>query len=295
MKHARIGWVFGLTLSVLTVGAANSARAEGAGDDVFDEIMKWTQEEVRDAGQRKTDTSGEAHSRIFVGDNKRYDVGRGEVRRNSFIEGELFKGSNIALSPEMAKEVIEEIKLKTKPEDWYAHINSAKKAIGKQSLDNWYQELAECKTVCAQIVVRMMAKHFEAIAKLPHFFVMFNIGSDAIDSSYNGFLEQIGDYLARDPLLNVLIIGRASQIGDRAYNRELSRKRSDSIKFKLMERNVAPDRLKVVYLGYEPPQISRNITNLYQLDSPLINLNHPIKGKDMYQINQSAVVSLISN
>ena len=273
---------------------ATDATAQSSGDSVFDEIMKWTQDEVREAGKLKESTTGKRHSGIFVGDNKRYDDGRGEVKRKSFIEGELFKGSNIALSGEMAKEVIEEIKLRTKPEDWYAQINSAKGAIGKQSLDGWYQELSECKTVCAQIVVRMMAKHFEAVSKLPHFFVTFRTGSDAIDKSYNGFLGQIGDFLKSDPNLKVLIIGRASQIGDRAYNRELSRKRADSIKFKLMERDVTPDRLKVVYLGYEPPQISKNVIDLYDLRSPVINLNHPIDNLTMYEINQSAVVGLIA-
>ena len=107
-------------------------------------------------------------------------------------------------------------------------------------------------------------------------------------------MGQIGDFLKSDPNLKVLIIGRASQIGDRAYNRELSRKRADSIKFKLMERDVTPDRLKVVYLGYEPPQISKNVIDLYDLRSPVINLNHPIDNLTMYEINQSAVVGLIA-
>ena len=283
--------IFATALAAAVGGA--DALAQTAGDSVFDEIMKWTQSEIREAGQLRESTTGEQHSGIFVGDNRRYDDERGEVRRRSFIEGELFKGDNIALTGEMAREVIEEIKLNTKPEDWYAQIKAAKSAIGKQSLDGWYQELAECKTVCAQIVVRMMAKHFEAISKLPHFFVMFRTGSDSIDPSYDGFLAQIGDYLGQDPDLNVLIIGRASRVGDRAYNRELSRKRADSIKYKLMERNVPPTRLKVVYLGYEPPQISRNVIMLYDLNNPMVNLAHPITGADSYQINQSAVIGLV--
>ena len=267
--------------------------AQGVGDDVFDEIFRWTQEEVQGAGATKVGTDGEEHSAIFVGDNERYDGERGEVKRRSFIEGELFKKDNLALTGEMTREVIEEIKMNTKPEDWYDQIKNAKKAINKQSLDSWYQELSECKTVCAQIVVRMMAKHFEAISKLPHFFVMFNTGSKEISSSYNEFLDQIGEYLAEDSALNVMVIGRASRTGDRAYNRELSKKRADSIKFRLMDRSVDPNRIKVVYLGYEPPQISPNVRELYQLDNQLVNLGHDTTGKSSIEINQSAVIALV--
>lgn len=284
--------LFFLPLLLLCVGLETSFG--GSGDDVFDEIMKWTQGELKEAGTLKETDSGGSHSGIFVGDNLRYDAGRGEVKRGSFIEGELFKSDNIALTGEMTKEVIEEIKLKTKPEDWYAQINSAKQSIGKQSLDGWYQELAECGTVCAQVVVRLMAKHFEAISKLPHFFVTFRTGSDRIDVSYNGFLGQIGTYLAKDPTLNIMVIGRASRTGDRAYNRELSRKRADSIKYKLLERNIDPKRIKIVYLGYEPPQITPNIVDLYQLRNPMVNLNHSISGLSSYEINQSAIVALIN-
>ena len=288
--------VLGGAAAVLVLGGISGAvYAAGVGDDVFDEIMAWTQSEVKEAGGRAESTTGEEHSKIFVGDNRRYDDGRGEVKRQSFIEGELFKGSNLALTGEMAREVVEEIKLRTKPEDWYKQINQAKKAVGKQSMDKWYQELAECKTVCAQIVVRMMAKHFEAISKLPHFFVMFRTGSDSIDGTYTGFLDQMAEYLNRDPSLQIMIVGRASKIGDRAYNRELSRKRADSIKYRLMERNLDPNRLKVVYLGYEPPQISPNVIELYRLANPVINLNHPIAGLSLYQINQSAIIALVKS
>ena len=285
--------IFGMVLFIL-LGGNSIFYGQDAGDDIFNQIMQWTQKELKEAGEAKKTTTGESHSNVFVGDNERYDRGRGEVKRKSFIEGELFRSSNIALTGEMTKEVVEEIKLQTRPEDWYAQINGAKQAIGKQSLDNWYKELSECGTVCAQIVVRMMAKHFEAISNLPHFFVMFRTGSNSIDHSYNGFLEQIGNYLRTDPNLNVLIIGRASKLGDRAYNRELSRKRADSIKYKLMERNVASERISIVYLGYEPPQISQNVIELYQLNNPMVNLNHPIDGLSMYQINQSAIVALIN-
>ena len=282
-------------ISFVLVSVATGAHAAGAGDDVFAEIMAWTQSEIEEAGRVKDSTDGSQHSGVFVGDNRRYDDGRGEVKRQSFIEGELFKGANIALTGQMAREVVEEIKLKTKPEDWYRQIKQAKAAMGKQSLDKWYQELAECKTVCAQIVVRMMAKHFEAISKLPHFFVMFRIGSDSIDSSYDGFLDQIATYLKRDKSLQVMIVGRASKIGDRAYNRELSRKRADSIKYRLLKRDLDLARLKIVYLGYEPPQLTRNVIDLYGLENPVVNLNHRIVGLDLYQINQSAIIALVKN
>ena len=295
MKHSAIKAVciFGMVLLML-LGGSSIFYGQDAGDDIFSQIMQWTQKELKEAGETKKTSTGESHSNVFVGDNKRYDNERGEVKRKSFVEGELFRASNIALTGEMTKEVVEEIKLHTKPEDWYAQIKSAKHSIGKQSLDHWYKELSECGTVCAQIVVRMMAKHFEAVSNLPHFFVMFRTGSDSIDYSYNGFLEQIGNYLGTDSNLNVLIIGRASKTGDRAYNRELSRKRADSIKYKLLERNVAPERISIVYLGYEPPQISHNVIELYQLNNPMVNLNHPIDGLSLYQINQSAIVALIN-
>lgn len=282
------------TLSILLLLSLSSpSLGAGVGDDIFDEIMAWTQREIKDAGGSKVADDGSEHSNIFVGDNARYDGVRGEVKRVSFIEGELFKSSNIAITGEMSREVIEEIKLSTTPQDWYAQINQAQVAIGKQSLDNWYQELAECKTVCAQIVVRMMAKHFEAISNLPHFFVRFRTGSDSIDNSYDPFLKQIGDYLGIDPTLKILVIGRASRTGDRAFNRELSRKRADSIKYKLMLRNVDPDRIKVVYLGYEPPQLTQNIIDLYRVDSAMVNLNHPIDGLTSIQMNQSAIVAFV--
>lgn len=292
-KFSKFTWPLLVVGGVALSGFSYQALAQNSGDQIFDEIFRWTQSEVQSAGATRSTDSGEDHSAIFVGDNARYDDGRGEVKRTSFVEGELFKSGNLALTGEMTREVIEEIKMNTRPEDWYDQINSAKKAVGKQSLDSWYQELAECKTVCAQIVVRMMAKHFEAISKLPHFFVMFRTGSRSIDPSYNEFLDQIADYLASSEDLNVMVIGRASRSGDRAFNRELSRKRADSIKYRLMDRNIPADQIKVVYLGYEPPQISDKVQELYQLDSQMVNLGHSIAGKNNYEINQSALIALV--
>lgn len=283
----------GLLLASVLAGFAYYAVAQGPGDQIFDEIFKWTQTEIEEAGQSRISEDGTEHSAIFVGDNARYDDDRGEVKRTSFVEGALFKSNNLALTGEMTREVIEEIKLNTRPEDWYSQIRNAKQAVGKQSLDSWYQELSECGTVCAQVVVRMMAKHFEAISKLPHFFVMFPTGSMTIPPSYNEFLDQIGQYLVESDTLNVMVIGRASQLGDRAYNRELSRRRADSIKYRLMLRNVPESQIKVIYLGYEPPQISHNVRKLYQLESKMVNLGHDTRGKNRYEINQSAIIALV--
>ena len=287
---------FVLALGLLIAGLPGSAHAQGAAAALDEKIEQWLREESADFGEPEEieDAQGRRieHSKGFIGQDG-YHAERAEQKRETLLGSPLAQDTNPILTSATVDEVWEEVQMSVNPEEWYRQMAAAKANIGRQSIDSWYRELAECRGVCAQVVHKMWAKHMDAVSRLPHFYFRYPTGSDALAESYKVKLAEVADFLRRNRGFTMLVVGRASRIGGRAYNYDLSRRRAVAVQREVRANGVAVDRVEIVHLGYEPPQINDPVRRLYRLDDTSVNLGHPVGRASPAAINQSVVAVLV--
>lgn len=139
---------------------------------------------------------------------------------------------------------------------------------GKVSYSAYLKEVADCPAFCAPLVANLMKCHILSVARHPHGIVLFPLGSDQVDERYEeGIIERMARQLDEDPQRKLLLIGRASRIGDLDYNRRLAARRVLAVRDLLMERGVALERIHTLWFGWEPPQISEFVAAEYGIES----------------------------
>lgn len=129
----------------------------------------------------------------------------------------------------------------------------------------YIEHIASCRKVCNVVVRQILACHVLAVRHLEHDVVTFDLDSDTVEGRRN--LEAIGRILATlraDAEKNVLLIGRASHIGNMGYNRRLSGRRAASVG-EYMKKDLATSRVRILFFGWEPPQIGPEIAQAYDL------------------------------
>jgi OmpA-OmpF porin, OOP family len=89
--------------------------------------------------------------------------------------------------------------------------------------------------------------------------IYFDHNSDKLKPSSSTTLQQILDYLEKDPSRNITIEGHTDSIGDKAYNTELSTRRANSVAQWLIQKKITAERLKPVGMGERNP-VSDNST-----------------------------------
>lgn len=149
---------------------------------------------------------------------------------------------------------------------------------------DYLREIAECKEFCAPLVAQLMQCHVLAVARLEHGIVLFDLGSDVITPAYrSGLIDTVSKQLREHAERKVVLIGRASQIGDLRHNRALSARRALAAKDALLAAGIAAERIETMWFGWEPPQISDVIASEYG-----VSRLYDTVGRD--KINQSVVV-----
>jgi outer membrane protein OmpA-like peptidoglycan-associated protein len=152
-----------------------------------------------------------------------------------------------------------------------AHLREEARKLAEGSIDRagWYEHVAACEKVCNRIVSGLLHSHVQRVRELPHRLVVF--GSDEARPSpeslgaLDGWVEELAAASGESPR-GVLLIGRASRSGAREYNRRLSERRVAAVRARLVERGWSDAQIHGFGLGYEPPQITREIARLYGLD-----------------------------
>jgi outer membrane protein OmpA-like peptidoglycan-associated protein len=150
----------------------------------------------------------------------------------------------------------------------------------------WIGHVAKCKDFCLIAVRDLLACHVKAVASLPHALVYFATDSDRVQPGpHSTALDDFATRLNGSPAINVLLIGRASRIGAAgpSYNRALSQRRAQSVADALAARGVPSGRIQVQAIGYEEPQITDAIAEIYGISDDFRRL-----GEDA--INQSVVM-----
>ena len=157
---------------------------------------------------------------------------------------------------------------------------------GKVSYSAYLKEVADCPAFCAPLVANLMKCHILSVARHPHGIVLFPLGSDQVDARYDaGVIKRMAQQLRDEPERKLLLIGRASRIGDLDYNRRLAARRVLAVRDLVMERGVALERIHTLWFGWEPPQISEFVAAEYGIEG----LHREVG--DM-AINQSVVMVL---
>ncbi|MGA6994400.1 MAG: OmpA family protein [Candidatus Deferrimicrobiaceae bacterium] len=120
-------------------------------------------------------------------------------------------------------------------------------AKAKADADRLMKELAELK-----------AKQTERGIVLTIGEVLFAFGKADLSPDANRSVNKLADFLKKYPNRNVLIEGHTDSVGSDEYNQELSRKRSESVKDRLVGFGIEPGRITTVGYGENYPAVSNN-------------------------------------
>jgi len=167
-----------------------------------------------------------------------------------------------------------------------AHMQEHQRFIreNRVSYADYLKEIAECRSFCAPLVASLVRCHVLSVARQPHGIVGFDLDSSSVPpESREGILEEVALRLEQHPEEKVLLVGRASQIGDLRYNRRLSAQRALAVKDHLVARGVDESRIETMWLGWEPPQITESVAAEY-------GLAELYQSQGGQRINQSVVV-----
>lgn len=88
--------------------------------------------------------------------------------------------------------------------------------------------------------------------------VLFAFGKANLSSMADRNVDKLADFLMKYPNRNVLIEGHTDSIGSEEYNQDLSQKRADSVKEKLVKDEIDPARITTVGYGEKYPAVSND-------------------------------------
>ena len=132
----------------------------------------------------------------------------------------------------------------------------------------YLRSIAKCEKYCAPLIASMMQCHKLSVARHPHGVVMFDLGESTIKPQYrDGVIREIADQHKQGEGTNILLIGRASHIGDLRYNRRLSAQRALAVRDALIDTGVPMADIRPLWFGWEPPQIDAATAEEYGIAS----------------------------
>ncbi|MBZ0111918.1 MAG: hypothetical protein K8J08_05630 [Thermoanaerobaculia bacterium] len=149
-----------------------------------------------------------------------------------------------------------------------AHLEeeTAKLESGEVSRSEWYEHVANCEMFCNRVVTGLLYEHIQKVQSLPRELVLFGTSSHSLDKEN---LAKLHALTSGREGSEILLIGRASRSGNLEYNRQLSEQRVASTKKALQEMGFGSQQIHGFWLGYEPPQITPELAERYDLDPSL--------------------------
>jgi outer membrane protein OmpA-like peptidoglycan-associated protein len=152
------------------------------------------------------------------------------------------------------------------------------------SYGEYLSQLASCTEFCAPLVASLMECHVLSVARRPHGVVLFDLGSSRVEESFrSSVINEMAQAYLESADQRILLVGRASQIGDLAYNRRLAAQRALAVRDELTEAGVPFERIRPIWFGWEPPQIDRMVAEEYGIAGLMEEYGHD-------GINQSVVM-----
>jgi outer membrane protein OmpA-like peptidoglycan-associated protein len=117
------------------------------------------------------------------------------------------------------------------PPECIAHLQEEKAKLERDAYNNeaWLQHVFKCDMCCAPLLASILEQHVAHVIANPHLVILFDFVTSTLHENYPPRLDDLMRQF--DPVRDqVLLIGRASRTGDRAYNIALSGKRAGEIK-----------------------------------------------------------------
>ena len=152
--------------------------------------------------------------------------------------------------------------------------------LGKYTADELNDHLVSCQRFCGQLLNKIFVANMTEVSKLPHEVVFFGLDKDQVSPRYQKELKEFG---RKNNNQTLYLMGRASFIGGKGYNKELSGRRVRQVEHILRACGIAEHQIKASWLGFEAPQLTMEIANSYQIDPK------EYKG-DLFNLNQSVVL-----
>jgi len=128
-----------------------------------------------------------------------------------------------------------------------ARTEAEKAAKAKAEADMLMKELSELK-----------ARQTERGIVLTIGDVLFAFGKAYLSPKADRNVEKLAVFLDNYPNRNVLIEGHTDSIGSDSYNMDLSRRRADSVKDRLVDAGIDPGRITTVGYGKKYPAVSND-------------------------------------
>jgi outer membrane protein OmpA-like peptidoglycan-associated protein len=185
-------------------------------------------------------------------------------------EGQLSKWTDEIRKNETVKGEMEEHLLE--------QINKIRK--GEYTADKFNQHLVSCNKFCGSLLEKIFASNTREVSKIPHEVVFFGLDKDSLTSRYQ---KKVQEFLKKNQSQTIVLVGRASYIGGAGYNKELSGRRVKRVKEVFRKYGLSEEQLKPFWLGFEAPQLNRELADLYNIDPEDYN-------EDLFNLNQSVVM-----
>jgi len=265
---------------------AEAAPESVAGEEA-DELFSRSMQELFDTSRTIADEPGADQEITFAGDDEpRWLQGLTVTKSDNPMLEQACREQALASNTERLQQQgayqSENETLRATMEHMHMHhefIQGQRVSYGE-----YLSQLANCTEFCAPLVASLMECHVLSVARRPHGLVLFDLGSSRVDER---FRDTVIDEMAQEYLTGednrILLVGRASQIGDLAYNRRLAAQRALAVRDELTGAGVPFERIRPIWFGWEPPQIDAMVAREYGISDLMDDY-----GKDA--INQSVVM-----
>jgi len=127
--------------------------------------------------------------------------------------------------------------------------NKARKECEKKG-GKYDKKTKSCKIDTPPILQDVIAKAYDNLT--------FVTNSATINPSSNSFLKEMADYLKANPTFNIKITGHTDNVGNDAYNLDLSKRRADAVKDYLVGQGIGEISISTEGKGETEPIADNN-------------------------------------
>lgn len=180
------------------------------------------------------------------------------------------------------------------PSECLDHLKEDQKKLeqGEFTRESWLGHVFECDKCCGPLLAHLMDMHVSQAVGQPHVVVLFDFDTFNIKQNYKEKLDNMINNYFEKGIDKILLIGRASQIGERYYNIILSGKRAGEVKdYFIANFGIDESRIRFLYFGYDPPQLTPQYASAYGVtEEELSYIDSVFSTSNMSKMNQSVVV-----
>jgi outer membrane protein OmpA-like peptidoglycan-associated protein len=152
--------------------------------------------------------------------------------------------------------------------------------LGEYTADQLNEHLVGCKKFCGPLLGKIFEANMREVANLPHKMVFFDFDKHQVTPRYQ---NEVIEFARKNSNQMLHLLGRASLVGTHLYNKDLSARRVRQIEAVLKKCGFPEQQIKSFWLGYEAPQLTRDIADAYEIDPKEYK-------EDLFALNQSVVL-----